>query len=83
MNFPEYLSLFSNKGIVDIQVVFEDHAGSVSSRKMSPKEISFLITQDGKGFHKTMTFDDWPFMITKYEIEPAENKLTVFAKKNP
>lgn len=82
MNFPEYLVLFSNNGTTDIQVSFEDHDGSISSRKMSPKEISHLILPDGKGFHSQMTFDDWPFVITKYQIEPAENKLTIFARKN-
>ena len=81
MNFPEYLVLFSNKGTMDVQVSFEDHEGNISSRKMRAKEISVLISPDGNGFHTQMTFDDWPFVITKYEIEPAENKLTIFAKK--
>ena len=81
MNFPEYLALFSNNGNIDVQVSFEDHKGSISNRKMSPREISVLISPQGKGFHTQMTFDDWPFVITKYEIEPAENKLTIFAKK--
>ncbi len=83
MNLPEYLVLFSNQGTVDVQVRFEDHDGSVSNRKMSPKEISVLISPDGRGFHTQMTFDDWPFAITKYEIDPAENKLTLFARKAP
>ena len=42
-----------------------------------------LISAGGKGFHAQMTFDDWPFMITKYEIEPALNKLTIFARSIP
>ena len=81
MNFPEYLVLFSNQGTIDVRVTFEDHEGSISSRKMSPKEISVLISPDGKGFHTQLTFDDWPFVITKYEINPAENKLTIFVRK--
>ena len=82
MNFPEYLVLFSNKGTIDVRVTFEDHEGCISSRRMSPKEMSVLISTDGKGFHTQMTFDDWPFVITKYEIKPAENMLTIFVRKN-
>jgi len=81
MNLPEYLVLFSNEGTIDIQVKFEDHDGSISSRKMRPKEISALVSMNGKGFHTRMTFDDWPFVITKYEIEPESNKLIIVARK--
>lgn len=81
MNFPEYLVLFSDEGTIDVEVNFEDHDGSISSRKMRPKEIAALISTNGKGFHTEMTFDDWPFLITKYEIEPALNKLTIVARK--
>lgn len=83
MNLPEYLVLFSNEGTVDVKVTFEDHDGSIASRKMRPNEIATLISTNGKGFHTQMTFDDWPFVITKYEIEPALNKLTIVAKKIP
>jgi hypothetical protein len=73
--------LFSNEGTINVHVIFEDHDGSVSSRKMRPIEIATLISTNGKGFHTQMTFDDWPFVITKYEIEPALNKLTIVARK--
>jgi len=81
MNLPEYLVLFSNEGTIDVEVDFEDHDGTVSGRKMSPKEIAALISKNGKGFHTQMTFDESPFVITKYGIEPALNKLTITARK--
>jgi len=81
MNLPEYLVLFSNEGTIDVQVKFEDHEGSVATRKMSPQEISVLISNDGTKFHTRMTFDDWPFAIRKYEIDPAKNKLTIVVRK--
>lgn len=83
MKFPEYLVLFSNEGTIDVEVNFEDHDGSIACRKMRPKEVAALISTNGKGFHTQMTFDDWPFVITKYEIEPAANKLTIVARKIP
>lgn len=83
MNFPEYLVLFSNKGTVDVQVQFEDHEGGVATRKMSPQEVSILISKNGMGFHTHMTFDDWPFAIQKYEINPVKNQLTIVARKIP
>lgn len=83
MKLPEYHVLFSNQGPVDVLVKFEDHDGTVPSKKMSPQEISGLISKNGKGFHTSMTFDDWPFEICKYEIDPKKNQLTIVARKIP
>ncbi len=83
MTIPEYLVLFSNEGTTDVLVKFEDHEGSVAARKMAPREVSVLIANDGLGFHSHMTFDDWPFAINKYEIDPAKNQLTIVARKIP
>lgn len=81
MNLQEYLVLFSNEGTIHVEVNFEDHDGSIAVRKMKPKEIAALISASGKGFHTQMTFDDWPCEITKYEIDPSANKLTIVARK--
>ena len=81
MNLPEYLVLFSDEGTIEVEVKFEDHDGSIPSKKIRPKEIAALISEDSKGFHTQMTFDDWLFMITKYEIDPALNKVTIVARK--
>lgn len=83
MNLPEYLVLFSNIGTIDIHVKFVDHEGSITTKKMSPQEISALISKDGKGFYTRMTFDDCPFAIRKYEIDPENNQLTIVVKKIP
>jgi hypothetical protein len=83
MTLPEYLVLFSNEGPVNVDVNFEEHDGSISNRKMRPNEIAALISTNGKGFHSKMTFDDWPFAVTKYEIDPARNQLTIFARRIP
>lgn len=83
MNLPEYHVLFPNQGPVDVVVKFEDHDGTVPPRMMSPQEIFGLISQNGTGFHTRMTFDDWPFMICNYEIDPQKNQLTIVARKIP
>lgn len=83
MNLPEYLVLFSNEGVIDVRVKFEDYEGSVQTKKMSPQEIAVLISDDGLGFHSRMTFDDSPFAIRKYEIDPAKNQLTIFVRAIP
>lgn len=83
MKLPEYHVLFPNQGPVDVLVKFEDHDGTVPPRKMSPQEISGLISKNGTGFHTRMTFDDWPFAICKYEIDPKNNQLTIVARKIP
>lgn len=81
MNLPEYLVLFSGEGPIEVEVYFEDHDGRIPSKKMRPKEIAALISKNDKGFHTQMTFDDWPFVIAKYEIDPALNKVTIIARK--
>ena len=82
MNLPEFLVLFSNEGGTDVRVRFEHDDRMVSSRKMHPSEISFLVSQDKQGFHTRMTIDDWPCAIKMYEIDPNENVLTIVVSKN-
>lgn len=79
MNLPEYIELFPGDGDIDVQVKFEGHDGYMPSRKMKPNEISALIAQDGMGFHTHMSFDEWKFEISKYEIHPSDKTLTIFA----
>ena len=83
MNLPEYLVLFSNEGTIDVHVKFEESGVSIAVRKMKPKEISVLISKDGKGFYNHMTFDDHRFAICKYEIDPIKDRLTILTKNIP
>lgn len=78
----EYLLLFSNSGTTKVQVKFQNFNGTISTRKMNPEEITQLISSDGKGFISSMTFDEWLFDVYKYEIDPIENTLTVYARQN-
>ena len=83
MNLPEYLTLFSNQGNMKVHVQFKNQEGSVATQMMSPQEISALISNDRNGFHTHMTFDEHPFVICKYEIDPAKNQLLIVAKRAP
>ncbi|WP_156929295.1 hypothetical protein [Marichromatium purpuratum] len=73
--------MFSNQGTINIQVKFKDFDGTVANQTMEPSEITQLISPDGGEFRKLMTFDDWPFEVYRYEIEPAKNTITIRAKK--
>ena len=81
MNLPEYLVLFSNNGTIDVHVNFEKNGVSIAVRKMEPSEISVLISKAGKGFYKQMTFDEHPYAICKYEIDPQNDRLTIVVKE--
>jgi hypothetical protein len=48
---------------------------------MKPQELAALVAVDSAGFLPRMTFDDHPYAIRKYEIDPVKNKLTIFARK--
>jgi len=81
MNLPEYHLLFSNEGAIDVSVKFEDDEIMVPPKKMKPQELAALVAVDSAGFLPRMTFDDHPYAIRKYEIDPVKNKLTIFARK--
>ena len=81
MSLPEYSVLFSNEGSIAVDVRFEDDECTIAPRKMHPNELSALISNDQMGFHTCMTFDEHPFAIRKYEIDPKKNRLTLFVRK--
>ena len=80
MKMPEYLLLFSQSGSVDVRVRLEGHDGCMPGRKMSPSEIATLVADNGATFHQRMTFDDRECSVSKYEIDPVNNQLTIFAR---
>lgn len=82
MQFNEYFLLFSNSGKTKIQVKFKDFDGTVATRAMEPSEIVQLISPENGEFLTMMTFDEWPFEIYKYEIDPIKNTLTIRARKS-
>jgi len=49
-------------------------------RWMSAQEVVALVAPDGAGFHQRMTFDEWEFIITRYEIDPVQRRLTIVAR---
>lgn len=81
MSQSEYLSLFSNRGPIKVQVKFKDFDGYVANRAMQPDEIRRILSPETGEFLRLMTFDEWPFEVYKYEIEPIKNKLTIHARK--
>lgn len=82
INFPEYLTLFSNHGTINVQVKFKSSDVSIANQKMSAHEISQLIAADEQGFLTTMTFDEHLYEIEKYEIFPRKNLLRITAKSS-
>ncbi len=80
MNVPEYLLLFTQSATVDVHIRFEGHDGHMPSRKMDARAIASLVTPDGTGFHRRMTFDDWECAVSRYEIDPINGSLTIVAK---
>ena len=81
MPLNEYLLLFSNSGETKVQVKFKDFDGFVATQTMAPTEIVRLVSQENGKFLKTMTFDERPFEIYKYEIDPIRNALTIRVRK--
>jgi hypothetical protein len=47
---------------------------------MDPEEITQII-HNGK-FYTQMSFDEWPFEVYKYEIDPIKNKLIIKVRRN-
>ncbi len=77
----EYLELFSRTGELQVQVKFKNHSGTVASLRMNPEDISKLISPVDGQFFSEMFFDDWPFDIYKYEIDPIKKILTIRARE--
>ena len=78
MNLPEYLELFSREGDVEVEVKFKNK-NHISKVKMSPYEISKIVSQNGE-FITKMEFDGYFFEIYKYEIDPVKKKLIIKAQ---
>jgi hypothetical protein len=81
MELLEYLALFSNNGPVKVRVKFKDFDGTVAEQRMLADEIGQLVSPETGEFQSNMTFDDWPFEVYKYEIDPIKRVLTIRARK--
>lgn len=81
MLIPEYLVLFSGQGPIKVQVKFKDINGSISDMLMAPGEVDRLISAETGRFITKMMFDECPFEVYKYEIDPINNLLTIIVKK--
>ncbi len=77
----EYLDLFSNHGPLKALVKFKDHDGSVPERHLEARELDKLWCREDGLLLQFMTFDDWLFEITKYEIDPRRGLITIHAQK--
>lgn len=80
MNYPEYLSLFSNAGEFEVAVKFKGD-GFVPSRRATAGEIMHLLGLEAGKFRTAMTFDDHLCEIYKYRIDPVKNKVTLSVQK--
>ncbi len=81
MKLNEYLLLFSNEGATKVQVKFKDFDGTVVTQSMEPREIVRLVSPENGKFMTSMTFDEWPFEVYKYEIDPIKDIVTIRARK--
>lgn len=81
MDYPEYLSLFSNQGDCQVQVRFKDGDGCVANLAMMASEISNLVDPSTGSFYGKMYFDDHLFDIYKYEIDPTKMTLLIKARR--
>lgn len=80
MQTNEYLVMFSNEGEVEVSVKLDGIAGRISSRRMRADEVTKLISPDGCGFVSSLTVDEWPVVVKKYEVDPINGKLIIHAK---
>lgn len=76
----EYLGMFSNDGEIKVIVRFRGYAGRIPDRRMKPQEICKILDDKGS-FVENMTFDEHPFLIEKFEIDPKRKRLVIFAKE--
>jgi hypothetical protein len=76
----EYHLLFSKSGPTTIKVKFKDFNGFMPNSTMEPIEIIKLVSADKESFIRNMTFDEWPFEVYKYEIDPIKNIVTIHAR---
>lgn len=80
MAFKEYLDLFSNQGNLQVRVKFKNHPGTIADQTMSPIELGKLLCPDSNSIIQKMTFDEHPFEIIKYEINPKKSLMTIHAQ---
>jgi hypothetical protein len=81
MMTPEYLLTFSGHGPIKVQVKFKDFDGTIRVERMQAHEIEKLVSSESGVFIRDMTFDEYPFEVYKYEIDPIKNMLTIRARK--
>ena len=79
MTVPEYLTLFSGRGDIDVMVKFKGHDGKVRRHSMMAEEVACLLSPDGASFHRLMTFDGYLFAVQKYEIDVIKHRLVIHA----
>ena len=74
---PEYLTLFSGEGPVEIFIKFKNLDGFTRQQRMYPEEIHKLISSETGLFFRQLHIDEWLFDVYKYEIDPIKNQLTI------
>ena len=81
MNLPEFLTIFSNEGNIEVEVKFKDTQSQIVKQRMSPDEIIKLIDYSNNNFYTKMTFDEHLFEVYKYQIDPIKKKFIIMARK--
>jgi hypothetical protein len=77
----EYLTLFSGNGSFCVKVEFKGFNGKVAEQLMECDEIGKLISPETGKFFTELTFDEHPFQIYKYEIDPINERLIIKARQ--
>lgn len=79
MTVPEYLTMFSGHGHINVVVKFKGHDGTIRRHSMMAREIASLVSCDGAMFHRLMTFDGYLFAVQKYEIDVVRKRVVIYA----
>lgn len=74
------MNYFPSLAKLNFNVKFKDNRGLIASMNMNPREITKLISPIDGQFFSEMTFDDYPFEVYKYEINPLKKTLTIHVR---
>ncbi|MBN2807899.1 MAG: hypothetical protein JXR80_00205 [Deltaproteobacteria bacterium] len=84
-NIDEFLAMFQGScgSSYQVEVKFEDceEDTSICGQLIDAKDFSKFINPQSNEFFRFLRFDDHPFRIRKYEIDPIKNKLTLKVRK--
>jgi hypothetical protein len=79
MAVPDICDLFTDEGLITVEVAFDNFSGKVRSFRMDAGEITKLINPDTGLFYNELKLFGRAFPILGYDIDPQRNRMTVRA----